>query len=847
MKCDQSAKELARALWAKAAPSYKSLWHHIVDSGVCAAALASDLRFKSATLLLADLLSLSEDETIRFVAYDAALHDCYGKAHPAFQKKSPEDAIAFFEANLISKKRDNEVDYRHERYGEKCFKERAVKITSIPIEIINIMGSTIGLHHQGKYGHCESPKIQKERWSEMADELHRMAIELFCPPLEKLSSCKHCDACVMLLSSFVVLADWIASSDPFAFLTAKTDEAYYILARTTAKKAIEEYGLHSAEPFPEIQNYSSLWSYLSDDRLRNIQRAIMRDVCPNADLTIIEAPMGEGKTEAGAFYAARLCSLKNKQGIYFALPTSATSNQMYDRIHRMLSHIQRNKPRLMHGMAWLVQGDEPDHWKSSEQEENAQCDWLRPLRKAMLAESGVGTVDQAMMAALQIRYGCLRMLGLAEKVLVIDEIHAYDAYMSSIIERLVQWCAVLQIPVVMLSATLTAGKRKALVEAAGAHFEKANQAYPLITQVQGGKVMQFEVHGTAKTGVFQFRPLQIWDDPAAIAVAAQDRVRHGGCLCVMMNTVSEAQRVYRELKRLSASDIRIYLLHARMKVCQRNAIERQCVELFGRDGSHRPEKAILVCTQIVEQSMDLDFDGMITCIAPIDLLLQRAGRVHRHVRSYRPESMSVPLIEVLVPGGIESEAYGASGLVYDPWLLMQTQRLLPVSVNVPDGIRSVIEQVYRAPDEISEEWAGMKFKDRLYSDQAKACELPTPDSEEFFGWNLSDGVFDIDEQNNMVAAKTRLSESTERVSLLSKELMEKAKEEYPSAATAREVLMNSFSITIKDAEIFAMARGKRLLRDVVLIYENDLPVSIGKQMLDYDADLGAVIYRRENA
>lgn len=847
MKCEQSTKELARMLWAKAAPSYKSLWHHIVDSGVCAATLASDLRFKSATMLLADLLDLTEDETIRFVAYDAAIHDCYGKAHPAFQKKSPEDARIFFEANLISKERDCEDGYRHERYGEKCFKERAAKVTSIPIAMINIIGSTIGLHHQGKHGHCKSPKVQKEQWSEMADELHRMAIKLFCPPLEKLSGCKHCDACVMLLSSFVVLADWIASSDPFALLTAETDEAYYILAQKTAEKAIAEYGLHSTEIFPEIRNYTSLWAYLSDDRLRNVQRVIMSDVCPNADLTIIEAPMGEGKTEAGAFYAARLCGLKNKQGIYFALPTSATSNQMHDRIHQMLSHIQRNEPRLMHGMAWLVQSDEPDHWKSSEQEENAQCDWLRPMRKAMLAESGVGTVDQAMMAALQIRYGCLRMLGLTGKVLVIDEIHAYDAYMSSIIERLVQWCMALQIPVVMLSATLTASKRKALVEAAGAHLEKVNQAYPLITQVQGGQAMQFEVHGTAKIGKFQFSPLRIWDDPAAIAAAALERVKDGGCLCVMMNTVSEAQRVYRELKLSGRKDIPVYLLHARMKVSQRNAVEKQCVELFGRDGSRRPEKAILVCSQIVEQSMDLDFDGMITCIAPIDLLLQRAGRVHRHVRSHRQENMSVPLIEVLVPGSIEYEAYGASGLIYEPWLLMQTHRLLPVSVNVPDGIRSVIEQVYHTPDEVSEEWARMKFKDKLNSEQAKACELPVPDPEEFFGWNLSDGVFDMDEQNSIVAAQTRLSESTARISLLSEELMEKAKEEYPSAATAREVLMNSFTIRTENDEIINMEKGKHLLRDVILICESELPVSVGKQILDYDADLGAVIRRRENA
>lgn len=847
MKQNYTTDELARKLWGKTIPASKSLWNHMIDSGVCGAALANDCRFNCAVRLLGDLLKISKIEVVRLISYVAAIHDCYGKAHPAFQKKSIEDASPFYDAELISQRRDKEINYRHEKYGKKCFHEQIDRFPFIPTEIAKIIESLIELHHQGKTGHCETPKLHKEKWIEMGNHLHQMAIDMFQPPFEKLEGCSHCDACVVILSSFVILADWIASSTPFDNIEAESDKAYYEKAKEVAKETIEKYGLHSAGGFPVVENYSTLWPFLTDEKLRNVQRAVMNETWPDAELTIIEAPMGEGKTEAGAFYAARLCYQQNKPGIYFALPTAATSNQMYGRMHQMLSYVQRTQPQLMHGMAWLVQTETKETWGDNSEGDAEHWDWLRPMRRAMLAESGVGTVDQAMMAALQIRYTSLRMLGLTGKVLVIDEIHAYDAYMSSIIERLLQWCKALRIPVVMLSATLTASKRKALVETVGAHLDKINHAYPLITQVKDGQVKQLEVHGTAKNGRFQFSPVNVWSDPSAIASAALQKVSSGGCLCVMMNTVSEAQKVYTELTKQVSDHTKLYLFHARMKARDRDKVEKSCVELFGKDGSRRPEKAILVCTQVVEQSMDLDFDGMISCIAPIDLLLQRAGRVHRHVRAHRPLGLSEPVIDVLVPEKVDYDAYGASGNVYDPWLLMQTHRFLPASVGVPDGIRSAIEQVYAKPTDISEEWARMKFKEKQNSDQAKACELPVPDPLEFFGWNLSDGVFDVEEHNESVSAKTRLSEPTVRIALLDNTLLEKAKVPSPSATIAKDVLMNSFTIMAGEEDVKDYVKGSRLLRDVILIDENALPVRIGKKILDYDSVLGAIIERGENA
>lgn len=211
-----------------------------------------------------------------------------------------------------------------------------------------------------------------------------------------------------------------------------------------------------------------------------------------------------------------------------------------------------------------------------------------------------------------------------------------------------------------------------------------------------------------------------------IAARAISLTEHGGCVCVLMNTVKAAQEVYRILQTklgdlgLLAGDVTTLLFHARFTVGRRNEIEQQCLRLFGRDaGDHRPNRAILVATQVVEQSLDLDFDTMISELAPIDLLLQRAGRVHRHRERKRPEGLEEPVIHVLVPNETASEdvneRYGLS--VYDSFLLYNTEQLLGkgVSVSVPKDVRGVIGQVY---DHISPQ-AEKAWVERAFDAQIK--------------------------------------------------------------------------------------------------------------------------------
>ena len=830
---------LARILWAKPTPA-KSLWHHMLDTGLCAAQLADEPRFMGSVQRTAELFALSTPDAKALIAYLCASHDGYGKASPAFQKKDTSLAAPFVEAGMISML-DKARQFRHERYGADCY-EACAENFHIPPLPARLFASVIRMHHQGRDGHGDAPKRGKERWQALGDELHRAIIEVFRPPLDRLSGCAHCGAAVMTLLPMVVLADWIASSEPFSRLDETLEDTAYIAASAeTARQAIRRYGLISPQPFPQIKEYRQLWPGLSEAALRPVQAAVLHYADPAAGLTIIEAPTGEGKSETGGFQAARGCALRGKQGIYFALPTAATSNQMFGRINNMLSALHLGGARLMHGMAWLAGKDDGQANAALEDRQDV-CDWLRPLRRAMLAENAVGTVDQAMMAAMPIRYGCLRMLGLMGKVLVIDEIHAYDAYMSEIIERLLEWCHALRIPVVLLSATLTTQKRKRLVEAYGGKLEKASAAYPLITQVCEGKTLEIPVDGCAKQGAFRFECLNAWKDDRRLAERAVARVAHGGCLCVLMNTVAQAQSAWKAIRALATEDTLVMLFHARFKASKRDALERECVRLFGRDGTHRPQKAILVCTQVVEQSLDLDFDGMITQIAPIDLLLQRAGRVHRHIR-LRPISMEEAVIEIVIPDDGE---YDESGLIYAPWLLSQTQEILPRVIRIPQDVRHVLETVYRQPDDIPQAWAEMMFSEQRMQAQAGGNMLPRPDPCRFFGWDAPGGRFSMDEPEEGTAARTRLGDCSTRVALLPAETIEKLLAAPLDHALARCAFENSFTIRESppaSGDQTVAREGAGLCRGIWLIPEEALPVQFGRTKLDYDDALGAITER----
>lgn len=285
-----SLSPLARSLWAKADPVPKSLWHHMLDTGMCASCLMEEARFHSAVSLIAELLKLNTSQAKRLIVYLAANHDGYGKASPAFQKKVPALAKPFLNADMISI-RDQAHGFRHERYGARRYEKEAERF-HIPALPARIFASTIEWHHQGKVGEAKNPKRSPEKWDALGNELHAAIIQVFDPPLNLLRTCLHCDAAVMTLLPLVILSDWLASSAPFSRLDESMEDSAYLSASyELAQKVVRQDGLISEKKFPVVSDYRQLWPSFSDSMLRPVQQAVLRQAKADAGLTIIEAPM----------------------------------------------------------------------------------------------------------------------------------------------------------------------------------------------------------------------------------------------------------------------------------------------------------------------------------------------------------------------------------------------------------------------------------------------------------------------------------------------------------------------------------------------------------------------------
>lgn len=492
----------------------------------------------------------------------------------------------------------------------------------------------------------------------------------------------------MRLAGHIVLSDWIASNEEFfdwpIFQEIDDPWDYANLAFSMAKHEVEQLQFQRAAGSPKPDHVVS--------SPRPLQQAILDSAIPPG-LVIIEAPMGEGKTEA-AWILAEQWREHGYHGMYMALPTMATSDSVYARYGKdYLEKLNRgDAAQLVHGMAWLRDEKEPESPPEVGEpgdDRTAAAAWFRPTRRAMLAAHGVGTVDQAMLAGMHVKFGFLRLFGMADRVLVIDEVHAYDAYMSAIICRLLQWCACLKIPVIMLSATLSSKQRLAMLESYGGTGGDTGPeaAYPLISIAEAGKevrLLEAVASGSRTLGLRTHEGFL--GNAAKTANLANDIAKQGGCCCVILNTVKQAQTVYDAL----GDETPKLLFHARFTAADRERLTNCVVKLFGKDTANRPRRFILVATQVVEQSLDVDFDHMITEIAPMDLLLQRSGRLHRHrIRN------SNPVLHVLLPEEGTGQFEG-TGYVYAEKPLLRTMAQLRVcgQVDLPSDFRSLIERTY---------------------------------------------------------------------------------------------------------------------------------------------------------
>lgn len=436
-------------------------------------------------------------------------------------------------------------------------------------------------------------------------------------------------------------------------------------------------------------------------------------------LTIIEAPTGSGKTEAALAYASLLLAKRIVESIIFALPTQATANAMFDRLIEVTGKIFADSNLLLaHGKARFntrfinlqdVASNQSVQDTEYETEASVQCSqWLSQSRKRVfLGQIGVCTIDQVLISVLPVKHKFVRSFGLGKSVLIVDEVHAYDSYMYGLLDGVLGKQQKMQGSAILLSATLPQHQKESLISAWGGHVEKRelNESYPLITHISQqalpklfklpeNEQKQLETsERQVYLDVVEQAALQFHDELLERVIQAANS---GANVVIICNLVADAQSTAQRLRKMGATDIDLF--HSRFRFKDRQRKEQAVLADYGKGKEHK-QGGILVATQVVEQSLDLDFDWMLTQLCPIDLLFQRLGRLHRHDR-IRPIGFESVQCTVIVP---TNQDYALHKLIYgnkdapNSRVLWRTEQIIHrySVMRFPSAYRPMIELVYQ--------------------------------------------------------------------------------------------------------------------------------------------------------
>lgn len=921
-------------LWAKlpkkeaSARTFHPLICHMLDVAVVAREMWRSLLPEAARRRVIESLQLPEREAEAWITYIAALHDL-GKASPAFQlRKEAKNLFKIYEG-LGKPSHIEAKDCPHGRVTARELPEILVKEFGMSSDTANRISVIIGGHH-GTFptshellNRCPDDGVGvSAKWRRVRLELALALKDVLSVPQDPIpQDCDH--AAAMFIAGLVSVADWIGSSDFFPYLvedfealpaTALAD--YLRVAESRAQQALARLGWMSWSQPSDKLSFKQLFDFIPTPRPLQQAAIEIADQLTSPGIVIVEAPMGEGKTEAALYLADRWGIAPGPRGCYVALPTQATSNQMFTRVRSFLAArypADKVNFQLLHGHAALsseFQILRENGNKTFDPEavySDDECgthginvvaaEWFTHRKRGLLAPFGVGTVDQALLAVLQTRHVFVRLFGLAHKVIIVDEVHAYDAYMSKLLERLLEWLAALGSPVVLLSATLPNDKRIALLKAylrginrelSAGEAPQLNADYPRISWASADRqgAQTIEVSDRIR------RRLKIeWiDDAKPLGQRLQDALADGGCAAVICNTVNRAQQTYQELQSYFAAE-ELDLFHARFLFKDRNQREKQALADFGKAGEkikfddgeertvERPWRKVLVATQVIEQSLDLDFDLMVTDCAPVDLILQRSGRLHRHDRPHdcpRPPKLTSPTLWIRQPESVESEvpkfdrgteAVYAAHVLLRSWLALHTKD----EINIPGEIETLIESVYgerdcpaATTDELRAHWQKtleLRIQAILSEEEEAKDRWVKPPHYSGAIWRLTADPKEEDAPDFHIAhqALTRLAAPSVTVIFLygaeDKLFLDRSKS-YPVTLrrdtpieTVKKLLKNSVSISsravvfqLKAEPVPSAWQKSALLRQCrLLVLNDDGFAALGKYRLRLDAALGVVI------
>ncbi|MDP9643942.1 CRISPR-associated endonuclease/helicase Cas3 [Actinopolyspora lacussalsi] len=699
-----------------AAAMLRCLWREYVSPGLRAR--------------IAELLELSEDETRRLLEFWAAAHDI-GKITSSFQSQ----------VEVPSGYDSDDVTAPHDEATQHALYPLLIEL-GYPGRIAKWAAQLLGGHH-GRFvelnRECRSQVkaralgLGDEEWARQRADTLRVWRAVLEPPVPSSFD----TAAANVVTGLVILADWLASRIPYVLkrlpdvpergdVSSLSSFFHGSLAETPA--VVAEAGLSPlrlrsgsfAEEFPDFP---------ANELQRDIAERLPSSLGPGG-LLMISAPTGFGKTETALHAARRMSEVTGTSGLFFALPTMATTEHMFKRIARYVTTrgSEPNSQAMLHGMAWLSPVEEMLREEMSRASVSGAdstlvhcAEWLLGAKRGLLAGAGVGTIDQALLSVLPTRHNALRMFALTGRTVVIDEVHAFDEYMRTLLCVLLRWLGYWNVPVVLLSATLPAPLATQLAAAyrgdrAGTE-ERITVPYPGWVHIGHGepvvpRPVPFPDEQRRRLAVSS-RAVEIRDgEPDRMPVlrrALTPLVEDRGTALVLCSTVAHAQRTWRLLREhLEGTGVELRLLHARFPMHVRESVTEELTARFGKPTEEDPkagrvrERTILVATQVVEQSLDVDFDLVITDLAPVELLLQRAGRSQRHpaLNPLRPEwadpNRGGTRELVVLTSWNDKGPPGAWAAVYPTASLVRAHRLLDEhaesGIRVPEDVQRLVDR-----------------------------------------------------------------------------------------------------------------------------------------------------------
>jgi CRISPR-associated endonuclease/helicase Cas3 len=710
-------------LWGKARPKGVCPAHTLLGHMLDVAAVAARLITEAVPPALRDrLLAIADDpqEALKALLFIVALHDL-GKATPAFVAKA---AWADDHYPGLGLPLNPPSHARHHGeiglyYLEQVLLDLGAGEAALPL------GRAVTAHH-GQFP--SNADIEDEpgpaeagmgRWPTAREGVVQVLAELFeVTDLSALHTPDH--AWVVLFAGLTAVADWIGSMDDIFIYEAPPPSAaeYWARAWSRAAKALERVGMRPPTIGPGA-TFKVLFPAYEPWPLHRQAEAVAAELAGPA-LIVVEAPMGEGKTEA-SFLLAEAAARQGQAGLYIGLPTQATANQMFRRVTSYLCRTRPDQPTtlmLAHGEATLVEAfrqlvahevyDKQGHGRVRAE------GWFLSKKRSLLADFAVGTLDQALLAVMRVPHAFVRLYGLAGKTVVLDEIHAYDTYTGKLLESLVEWLAAAGSTVVLLSATLPNARRLELIHA----WQRGRRLPILVPDAAQYPRVSVVTDTATRAGHFEprGRPLQITleqvpDEVDQLAARAMAAAAQGACVGWICNTVQRAQAVYQRIRAFGQT----LLLHAALLPDDRGHREQTLETWLGpgtqrlakpelgetlgppAEGRTRPLGCIVVGTQVLEQSLDVDFDLMLTDLAPVDLVLQRTGRLFRHDRGDRALGFHPHLILIRPEGDISSVRWKDVAIVYPELLVKRTLEVLEkvTVLSLPDDIDPLVQCVYR--------------------------------------------------------------------------------------------------------------------------------------------------------